>query len=100
MKDLKYSPSAQCLLWEIEHIVVTPTRVNQHGYANYLLTRKYSFLEAAKGRNPWTITFTDQRGKRDDANVIPLTYTASDSVLAYWQAQGLRDSLKAVSATH
>ena len=99
MKDLKYSPTTQCLLWEIEHIVVTPARVDKHGYADYLLTRKYSFTEAAKGRNPWTITFADQRRNRDDATVMPLTYAASDSILAYWRAQGLRDSLAAVSAT-
>ena len=55
------------------------------------MQRRYSYEDAARGRNPWTLTL-DRAYSTD----ISLTRAQADSVLRDWRAREVRDSLEAV----
>ena len=61
------------------------------------LLRRYDYREAAAGRNPWKIKLGDSFNF-DHPGDRRLTVAQMDSVLAYWRAHGVTDSLADVWA--
>lgn len=86
-KDLLYSPTSRRLRSERETIVLASSADGKE----WLLEREF-FFAAPTSRLAWRIMSTDINGNRRY-----LTLAQADSTLAYWKAQGARDSLAAVS---
>ncbi|UYZ62619.1 hypothetical protein [Hymenobacter weizhouensis] len=88
-KHVRYAGEAQRVLWETENIYLCPARCQARGRREWKLERTYTF-----GKQPaLTVILEDHTGASRS-----LTRAKADSVLAYWKAQGTRDSLAAVAA--
>ena len=94
-KSVAYDPNAQRLLWEYEEIFLHHPWPVRGQLSPLLLQRRYSYIDAARGRNPWTLKLGDTLGKFEPGDVL-LTPAQADSVLRDWRALGVRDSLAAV----